>query len=56
MFLLLGLTLLSMTISRSIHDAANGMISFCLTAEWYSIVNKRDTNELIYKIETDSQT
>ena len=38
-FLFLFLTYsLSMTISRSIHDAANGIISFFLMAEWYSIV------------------
>ena len=37
-FVFVWLTSLSMTISRSIHVAANGIISFFLMAEYYSIV------------------
>ena len=37
-FLFLCLTSLSMTISRSIHVAANGTISFFLIVEYYFIV------------------
>ena len=37
-FVLLCLTSLSMTISGSIHVVANGIISFFLMAEQYSIV------------------
>ena len=38
-FLLFYLTSLTVTILRSIHVAANGIISFFLMAEQYSIVN-----------------
>ena len=34
----LWLTSLSMIISKSIHVAANGIISFFFMAEWYSFV------------------
>ena len=37
-FVFLCLTSLSMTISRSIHVAANGIILFFFKAEYYSIV------------------
>ena len=37
-FLFLCLTSLIMTFSRLIHVAANGIVSFFLMAEWYSIV------------------
>ena len=37
-FVFLCVTSLSMIISRSIHLAANGIISFFFVAEWYSIV------------------
>ena len=40
------LTSLSMTISRSIHVAENGIISFFSVAEWYSIVY---THHILYQ-------
>ena len=39
MFLLLCLTSLNMTISRSIHVIANGIISFFLMTELYFILH-----------------
>ena len=60
-------TSLSMTISRSIHVAENGIIPFFFMAESYRErqvsydiaymwnLKKRGTNELIYKTETELQ-